>query len=86
MALNRLRTATAALILFNVVGTIVTWTTHLTKPGMSNAHAILSGTEFTAPLIFIALWIGLVAMIGKRPSGARRKMADDPIRGRVRPW
>jgi hypothetical protein len=70
MALNRFRIATATLILFNVVGTVVTSTTHLSKPGTSSAHAIMSGTEFTAPLIFIALWIVFVAMMSTKGRAA----------------
>jgi hypothetical protein len=65
MALNRFRIATAVLIIFNVVGTVVTRTAHLSKPGTSVRDAILGGTEFTAPLIFLVLWIGFLVMMSK---------------------
>jgi hypothetical protein len=65
MALNRFRVATAILILFNVLGAVVTWTVHLSKPGTSAGDAILGGTEFTAPLILIVLWIGFLVMMSK---------------------
>ena len=57
MTTGRFRAAAAALITFNLAGTVLTWTAHLSKPGTSNAHAILNGTEFTGPLFFIAVWI-----------------------------
>ena len=63
MALNRFRIAVAVLILFNAVGTVVSWAAHLSKPGTSAANAIVGGTEFTGPIIFIALWVGFVAMM-----------------------
>ena len=63
MALNRFRIAASILILFNAVGTVVSWAAHLSKPGTSDAHAIVAGTEFTGPIIIIALWIGCVAMM-----------------------
>jgi hypothetical protein len=62
MTLKNFRIAAATLIVFNVIGTVVTWTQHLVKPGTSNAHAILNGTEFTGPLLFIALWTVFVSM------------------------
>ena len=62
MNLGRFHVAAAALITFNVVGTVLTWTTHLSKPGTSNAHAVLNGTEFTGPLFFIAIWIAATLM------------------------
>ena len=62
MTLKHFRIAAAALIVFNVVGTAVTWTEHLVKPGTGDAHAIFNGTEFTGPLIFIALWTLFVVM------------------------
>jgi hypothetical protein len=63
MALGRFRMATVALIVFNIVGSIVTWTAGLSKPGTSMAHAIAGGTEVTGPLVFIALWIGFAVMM-----------------------
>jgi hypothetical protein len=62
MTLKNFRLAASALIVFNIIGTVVTWTAHLVKPGTSNAHAILNGTEFTGPLLFITLWIVFVLM------------------------
>lgn len=62
MALHRFRLAAAAWIAFNIVGTVVTWTAHLSKPGTATTHAILQGTEFTGPLVLIALWIAAVAL------------------------
>jgi hypothetical protein len=37
-------------------------TAPLVKPGTSNAHAFLNGTEFTGPLVFITLWVIFVLM------------------------
>ena len=62
MTLKRFRVAASVLIIFNVIGTVVTWTEHLVKPGTSHAHTIFGGTEFTGPLLFIGLWIVLVLL------------------------
>ena len=60
--MNRFRTAAITLIVFNVVGTLATWTLHLQKAGTSTLHAMAQGTEFTGPTVFIALWCLTVAM------------------------
>lgn len=57
MILRNFRVAAAVLILFNLIGTVITWTAHLVKPGTANTAAVLSGTEFTGPLVFLALWV-----------------------------
>jgi len=62
VTLKRFRVAASVLIIFNVIGTVVTWTEHLVKPGTSHAHAIFAGTEFTGPLLFIGLWIVFVLL------------------------
>ena len=58
----RFQTAAITLIAFNVVGTLLTWATHLQKPGTSTLHALDQGTEFTGPVVFVALWCLTVAM------------------------
>lgn len=60
MTANRFRTAAWILIGFNILGTILTWTAHLQKPGTHAAHAMANGTEFTSPLFLVA--IGIVAV------------------------
>ena len=62
MTLTNFRIVAVMLIIFSLIGTIVTWTAHLVKPGTPNTEAILSGTEFTAPLVFIASWMVFVLM------------------------
>jgi hypothetical protein len=62
MTINNFRIAASVLIVFNLVGTVVTWTANLVAPGTSKTDAILNGTEFTGPLLFIALWIVFVLM------------------------
>jgi hypothetical protein len=61
MATDRFRTAAGVLIAFNLICTVVTWTAHLAKPGTATAHAILNGTEFTAPFVLIVPWIACFA-------------------------
>ena len=60
--MNRFHTAAIALIAFNLVGTVLTWTVHLAKPGTSDMHAVGQGTQFTGPLFFIAAWCVFAAM------------------------
>ena len=55
MTINRFRIAATALIGFNILGTILTWVTHLQKPDMGAANAIAAGTQFTGPLVLVAL-------------------------------
>jgi len=62
MTSRHFQVAAIVLIVFNVVGTALSWTAHLSKPGTSNLHAVVNGTEFTGPIVFIAAWIVLVAM------------------------
>jgi hypothetical protein len=62
MTLKNFRVTASVMIIFNVIGTILTWTAHLVKPGTANSHAIYAGTEFTGPVLFIALWIVFVLM------------------------
>ena len=66
MTLARFRNATIALVVFNLAGTVVSWTAHLTKPGTSSAHAIVAGTEFTAPLLFVAFWIVFAVLLSTK--------------------
>ena len=61
MTINRFRAAAGVLIAFNSVGTILTWTAHLQKPGTSAASAIACGTAFTGPLVLAA--VGVVALV-----------------------
>jgi hypothetical protein len=56
MTSSRFQLAAITLIAFNIVGTVMIWTMHLSKPGTSNAYAILNGTEFTGPIFFIVAW------------------------------
>jgi hypothetical protein len=64
--LKRLQIAAIALIGFNLVGTILTWIAHLTKPGTGDANVIGGGTLFTGPLFLLALVI--VALLLTRSS------------------
>jgi hypothetical protein len=73
MTLTRFRNATIALIGFNLAGTVATWTFHLAKPGTSAAHAVLAGTEFTAPLLFVAVWIVFAVLLS---NGSRSATAS----------
>lgn len=84
MALSRFRIAVVILILFNVVGTVVSWAAHLSKPGTSAANAIVGGTEFTGPIIFIALWIGFVVMMSMTGRIVTIGLWVMPIRSRLR--
>jgi hypothetical protein len=59
MTINRFRIAPATLIVFNILGTILTWVAHLQKPAIGAANAIAAGTQFTGPLIFAA--VGAIA-------------------------
>jgi hypothetical protein len=61
MTTNRFRAAAWALLGFNILGTILTWTAHLQKPGTAAVHAIASGTAFTGPLLLVA--VGIIAMV-----------------------
>jgi hypothetical protein len=54
--LNVFRILAGCLIVYNLAGTIGTWSDHLVKAGTSHAHAIMNGTEFTGPLAYVALW------------------------------
>jgi hypothetical protein len=67
--INSSRAGAYALLAFNIVGTILTWTAHLQKPGTGVANAIAGGTAFTSPLILIA--VGIVAL-GLTYSSRRR--------------
>jgi hypothetical protein len=62
------RVTAGVLIGFNILGTIVTWVAHLTKPGTSAASAIGGGTQFTGPLFLLA-----VALIALLMAGAARR-------------
>ena len=59
MTIKWFRVAASVLIIFNVVGTVVTWTG---KAGTSHTHAIFGGTEFAGPILFIGLWILFVLL------------------------
>lgn len=63
MTFQRFRVAVIALVIFNLAGTLVTWVAHLSKPGTSTSHAWLAGTEFTGPLLFIAIWVASTALL-----------------------
>jgi hypothetical protein len=60
MTINRFRIAATALIGFNILGTILTWVAHLQQPDAGAASAITGGTQFTGPLILVAL--GAIAL------------------------
>ena len=61
------RVTAGVLIGFNILGTIVTWAAHLTKPGTSAASAIGGGTQFTGPLFLL-----VVALVALLMAGAAR--------------
>jgi len=63
MTLARFRIAAIVLVVFNLVGTVLTWAFELDKPGTSAAHAVAQGTEFTGPLLFVGLWVVLIALM-----------------------
>ena len=58
------RVTAGVLIGFNILGTIVTWAAHLTKPGTSAASAIGGGTQFTGPLFLLAVAVVALLMAG----------------------
>jgi hypothetical protein len=60
MMINRFRVAATAFIGFNILGTILTWVAHLQQPDVGAANAVTGGTQFTGPLIVVAL--GAVAL------------------------
>ena len=62
LTLGNFRLGASVLIVFNLIGTVVTWTDHLVKPGTANGHAFIAGTEFTSPVLFTVLWIVFVVM------------------------
>ena len=68
MSSKKFRVTAAILIGFNILGTIVTWAAHLTKPGTSAASAIGGGTQFTGPLFLLA-----VALVALLMAGAARR-------------
>jgi len=68
MSSKKFRVTAAILIGFNILGTIVTWAVHLTKPGTSAAYAIGNGTQFTGPLFLVA-----VALIAWLMAGSARR-------------
>jgi len=68
MSSNKFRFTAAVLIGFNILGTIVTWAVHLTKPGTGAASAIGGGTQFTGPLFLVA-----VALIALLMAGSARR-------------
>jgi hypothetical protein len=55
MTLPRFRIVAILFVGFNLVGTVLTWIAHLQKPGTSLTNAIGSGTEFTGPIVLIAI-------------------------------
>lgn len=57
MTINRFRIAAMTIIGFNLLGTIVTWVFHLQKSKNGTADAIAQGTQFTGPLVFVAIAI-----------------------------
>jgi len=61
MSSKKFRVTAGVLIAFNILGTILTWVFHLTKPGTSAASAIGSGTQFTGPLGLVA--VALIALL-----------------------
>ena len=68
MSSKKFRIMAGVLIGFNILGTVVTWAAHLTKPGTSAAAAIGGGTQFTGPLFLLA-----VALIALLMAGAARR-------------
>jgi hypothetical protein len=65
---KKFRVTAGVLIGFNILGTIVTWAAHLTKPGTSAASAIGGGTQFTGPLFLL-----VVALIALLMAGSARR-------------
>jgi hypothetical protein len=61
MSSKKFRVTAGVLIAFNILGTILTWAVHLTKPGTSAASAIGGGTQFTGPLVLVA--VALIALL-----------------------
>jgi hypothetical protein len=59
---NRFRFAAGTLIGYNILGTILTWAAGLQKPGTGPANAIGAGTQFTGPLILVAIAIIALAL------------------------
>jgi hypothetical protein len=71
MTINRFRIAAGLLIGFNILGTILSWAAGLQKPGTGLANAIAGGTQFTGPLVLVA--IAIIAMAATY--SARRRLA-----------
>jgi hypothetical protein len=71
MTINRFRVAAGTLIGYNILGTVLTWAVSLQKPGVGAANAITGGTQFTGPLVLVAL--GAVAFA--LTFSARRRLA-----------
>ena len=64
MSSKKFRVTAGVLIAFNILGTILTWAVHLTKPGTSAASAIGGGTQFTGPLVLVAVVLVALLMAG----------------------
>jgi hypothetical protein len=62
MTINRFRVAAGTLIGYNILGTLLTWTAHLQKPGTGAADAIAAGTQFTGPLVLVAIAVVALAV------------------------
>jgi len=75
MISKKFRVTAGVLIGFNILGTIATWAVHLSKPGTSPASAIASGTQFTGPLLLVAVALIALLMAGS----ARRRIATTGI-------
>jgi len=59
---NRFRIAAGTLIGYNILGTLLTWAAHLQKPGTGAANAVTGGTQFTGPLIIVAIAVVALAV------------------------
>jgi Ca2+/H+ antiporter len=59
---NRFRIAAGTLIGYNILGTLLTWAAHLQKQGTGTANAVTGGTQFTGPLIIVAIAVVALAV------------------------
>jgi hypothetical protein len=68
---NRFRITAGTLIGYNILGTLLTWAAGLQKPGTGAANAITGGTQFTGPLVLVAVAVVALAVT----FSARRRVA-----------
>lgn len=71
MTIHPFRIAAMTIIGFNLLGTFLTWGFHLQQARIGAAHAIAQGTQFTGPLVLVAIAIVALGLTytGRKPLG-----------------